>query len=118
MASSSSSVAAEVEAVVETALRYFRRRRQMKISVMVPAVRSCSGSIMRRLVMIVMLMLRFRAERMAGRSGGEVRLGVRRVMECVALRRRWRMKVFRGVGGGMAGREERKGMEGDGRANR
>lgn len=68
---------------------------------------------MRRLVMIVMLMLRFRAERMAGRSGGEVKLGVRRVMECVAVRRRWRMKTFRGVDGGMADREK-----GKGRANR
>lgn len=37
---------------------YLRIRRQMKSSVMVPAVRSCSGSIMRRLVIIVMLMLR------------------------------------------------------------
>ena len=128
MASSSSSVAAAptpasataAEAVAETesALRYFRRRRHMKISVMVPAVRSCSGSIMRRLVMIVMLMLRFRAERMAGRSGGEVRLGVRMVMDCVALWRRWRMKTFRGVGGGVVGREERKGRMGKGRANR
>lgn len=91
VASSSSSVAAAVEVEEEAeveawiALRYFRRRRHMNISVMVPAVRSCSGSIMRRLVMIVMLMLRFRAERMAGRSGGEVRLGVSRVMECVAV---------------------------------
>lgn len=129
MASSSSRVdtaaaapAVEVEAVaeaeLETALRYFRRRRHMKSSVMVPAVRSCSGSIMRRLVMIVMLTVRLRAERMAGRRGGEVRLGVRMVMDCVAFRRRWSRKTFRGVGGGMAGREERKGMLGKGRANR
>lgn len=87
----------------------------MKISVMVPDVRSCSGSIMRRFVMMVMLMLRLRAERMAGRRGGEVRFGVRQVMEFVAVERRWRRKTFSGVGG--TDGERRKGM-GRGRANR
>ncbi len=87
----------------------------MKNSVMVPAVRSCSGSIIRRLVMIVMLTLRFSAESMAGRSGGEVRFGVRQVMEWVAVSRRWRRSTFNGVGGG--GGEGMKG-NGRGRANR
>lgn len=70
---------------------------------------------MRLLVMMVMLMLRLRAERMAGRRGGEVRFGVRQVTECVAVERRWRRKTFKGVGGG--GRGDIKGT-GLGRANR
>lgn len=70
---------------------------------------------MRRLVMMVILMLRLRAERIAEKRGGEVRLGVRQVMECVAVEKRWRRRTFKGVGG--AGFGDRKGMS-LGRANR
>ncbi len=41
-----------------------------------------------------------RAERTAARTGGEVRFGVRKVNDCVAVEMRWRISVLSGVGGG------------------
>lgn len=52
---------------------------------------------------------------MAVKRGGEVRFGVRQVMEWVAVEKRWRRRVFKGVGGAGAGGRKGKGR---GRANR
>lgn len=53
--------------------------------------------------MIVMEMPLARAAMMADRRGGEVKLGVRKITERLAVERRWRSMVFSGVGGGFGG---------------
>lgn len=55
---------------------------------MVPAVRSCSRTIMWRLVMIVMEMPLASAVMMADTRGEEVKLGVKNVTERLAVERR------------------------------
>lgn len=72
----------------------------MQSSVMVPAVRSCSATIMRRLVIIVTETLFVRAALMADNTGGDVKLGLKNVKDFLAVEMRCRRRVFRGVGGG------------------
>lgn len=81
----------------------------MQSSVMVPAVSTCSASIMRRFVITVMEMPLLKAVVMADRRGGEVRFGVRKVIETFAEESRCRSIVFNGVGGGTGG--ERNGRK-------
>lgn len=60
---------------------------------------------MRRFVTMVTGTPRASAARRAERTGGEVRLGVRRDMCCLAVAKRWSRVLLRGVGGGVgAGR--------------
>ena len=72
----------------------------MQNSVNVPAVSSCSATIIRRLVMIVMETPLARAVLIADSTGGEVMLGLKNTMDVLAIETRCRMRVFRGVGGG------------------
>ena len=85
---------------------------------MVPAVRSCSGIIIYRFVMIVMQIPLARAVIMADKRGGDVKLGVRKVTERLAVERRCRSIVFSGVSGGVggerSGRNEGRRWWGDG----
>lgn len=80
----------------------------MESSETVPAVTSCSTIIMQRFVIMVTETPRLRAASKADKRGGEVRLGVRKVSEIVAVEMRWSSMVLRGVGGGVGG--ERKGL--------
>lgn len=67
---------------------------------------------------MVMEMPLARAVMMADRRGGEVRFGVRKVTECLAVERRCRSMVLSGVRGGVgeerSGRNEGKRWCGDG----
>lgn len=60
-------------------------RREMHSSVIVPAVKSCSSTIMRLLVRILMETPRDREARMAVSTGGEVKFGVINVMLPLAV---------------------------------
>ena len=78
---------ARVDVLDRTSSYIFRYRRfnfQTSSSVIVLAVRSCSRSIIFRFVMMWTSTPRLRAERRAVVTGGEVRFGVRSVIDLVA----------------------------------